>query len=527
MSWSGPVPGAASHPPLQHANGHVKKKGNPIITRYPPPPGYRGPAQPHNPFRAQQYFGHSPTAFSGPGYQTPAHNHVYHPQPFPQPPYTQSPTSYWHQQSPLHQRPPQTYPPPTAFRSHSSFPAAGSSASYHQHNYNQAPSRPPNSISADRIANYVQSPSQGGAPSFGPPVNVTQYSSFPMPGLSQSSNPSTVASATEKSQLFLGWDDWDFDFDGAIWPKNNEPVDPSLSLGVIIWHPAKQVTRALPATFAEAEEQALMPATERLGNGESVSMYFTTENSHEAFLDVRQTDDWDLIKADPIFVEFPDAAANARNLVSLELCISQAERPDVSNMETARDDDEEMPDATYSVMDHLERALSCADGSSDPIFGKRDSLHADTRSQEDTLAALGVTGVPKPPSLRPEVYNHTMSESGPYDSTESNARYQALENSYDHNLSSSRPPLIDFARDNASRTGFDFSRTNSALETSNIDHPTLQRSYSSSYRKRSFEDAEPDDSNATPQDDHTKRKRRSQIDTVYRFDHQILIFLGC
>jgi hypothetical protein len=143
-------------------------------------------------------------------------------------------------------------------------------------------------------------------PNATPTQVIVQPASALPPTRHTSASTSHDSGSGNKSELYLAWDDWDFDFDGAIWPKSNEPVDPNLSLGVIIWHPAKQMTRALPATFEEAEEQSLKPTPEELGNGESVSIYFTAENSHEAFLDVRQTDEWDYIKDDPVFVIFTD-----------------------------------------------------------------------------------------------------------------------------------------------------------------------------------------------------------------------------
>lgn len=214
------------------------------------------------------------------------------------------------------------------------------------------------------------------------------------------SQPTSVkggSTPTEKPQLFLAWDDWDFDFEGAIWPKSNEAVDPALSLGVIIWHPAKQVTRALPSTFDEAEEQALRPPPESLGNGDSVSVYFMAENSHEAFLNVRQTDEWDKIKEDPIFVVFTDEAMQ-QNLVSFEDCIAQRDRPDEETM-VLEDQDEQMPDASWNVMDHLEHELTSNRRALQP-HGREGANRTDF-SQEDILAKLGVTGAPKPPSDEP------------------------------------------------------------------------------------------------------------------------------
>jgi hypothetical protein len=217
-----------------------------------------------------------------------------------------------------------------------------------------------------------------------------------------SQQPSAVedSSITGKSQLFLAWDDWDFDFEGAIWPKSNELVDPNLSLGVIIWHPAKQVTRALPSTFDAAEESALRPTPEKLDNGESVSVYFMAENSHEAFLDVRQTDEWESIRDDPIFVVFTEDEMR-QNLVSLEDCIAQRDRPDEHLADTHRDDDEEMPDILWNVMNHLEQELSSANGAPRPRAVEYQRLFPARCSQEETLAKLGVTGAPKPPSDGP------------------------------------------------------------------------------------------------------------------------------
>jgi hypothetical protein len=191
--------------------------------------------------------------------------------------------------------------------------------------------------------------------------------------------------------LFLAWDDWDFDFEGAIWPKSNEAIDPALSLGVILWHPAKQVTRALPSTFAEAEEDALKPTPEKLDNGDSVSMYFTAENSHEAFLDVRQTDDWEMIKDDPVFVVFTNEEMQ-NNLVSLEDCIAQRDRPDEFQEDMQQDGDLEMRDAQWDIMDNLEQALTSTNGTTRPAAVKQEAASPPELSQDDILARLGVTG---------------------------------------------------------------------------------------------------------------------------------------
>jgi hypothetical protein len=168
-----------------------------------------------------------------------------------------------------------------------------------------------------------------------------------------------------------------------------------LSLGVIVWHPAKQVTRALPSTFAEAEEQALKPIPERLGNGESVSIYFTAENSHEAFLNIRQMEEWDLIKDDPVFVVFTDEDMS-QHLVTLEDCIAQRDRPDELITSTKKEEDEVMDEVDWSVMDNLEQALSTGGAEAKHEQTDQGPRAMHNQTQEDILAMLGVTGSPKP-----------------------------------------------------------------------------------------------------------------------------------
>lgn len=209
-------------------------------------------------------------------------------------------------------------------------------------------------------------------------------------------DPKPATENGEKKQLYLGWDDWDFDFEGAIWPKANEPVDQNLSLGVIIWRPAKQVTRCLPAFFKQAEEQALKAPAPKLGNGESVSEYFSLENAHQAFLDIRQTDDWHKIKNDPVFVVFPED--KDMELITLEECIAKRDRPDEPFEEPKVSEDEEMHDSNWNVMDNLEQALSGEHDNSKRSRPEPSKAPKPNQEQEDILARLGVTGSPKPPS---------------------------------------------------------------------------------------------------------------------------------
>ena len=129
-----------------------------------------------------------------------------------------------------------------------------------------------------------------------------------------------------------------------------------------------------------------------------MSIYFTHENSHEAFLDVRQTDEWYRIRKDPIFVVF-DKEEMARNLVPIEECIAARDRPD-EPVEEIEDEDEDMPDCVWNVMDGLEQALSSGPEDAKKSFTKGKEEQGG-QTQDDVLAKLGVTGAPKPPSHEP------------------------------------------------------------------------------------------------------------------------------
>lgn len=600
----------ASGPPQRAPdNRPSKKKAAPVITRYPPPPGYRGPAQPQGPFGANQYSGQyqqsQPVYPSGP--QAPP---SYTPQV-----YNAAPTAYGYQaqgyraQQPQnyaqsaypstqgHQWPQQGYASNTGY-SQSPIQSSGSGWAPPQMNYQGHPPQPvPNNSNQQAYSQAGPWPSNNGPPqmaaqnshvsSHGPVARTTDPNATPTPATvhmatsqaALSSNQSNGAvnqnSPTEKPQIYLSCDDWDFDFDGAIWPKSNEPVDPALSLGVIIWHPAKQMTRALPSTFEEAEKQASEAAPEGLGNGDSVSMYFTAENSHEAFLDVRQTDDWDAIRDDPVFVVFTDEEMQ-KNVVSIEDCIAQRDRPDESSDTTKHDEDQEMHDASWDIMENLEQALTSRHVDSQSQPRKLKDVPSPTQAQEDILAKLGVTGTPKPPSHNTspvpyQTHETQLTASNPEKSAAPSTKplssqpapsrahsYSGLPHS-GHNPSqqrsygsmssgsTSRPPPpppppeqphydpwnapqhdthafggrsgspATSEGSNRTMAGSDFE---SGKPSNHNDHensaaPSLPRSDSSNNRKRSYEDADKDGEQSRQQDDHSKRKRRAQVDAAY------------
>ncbi|KAF2645377.1 hypothetical protein P280DRAFT_118359 [Massarina eburnea CBS 473.64] len=600
-----PPPGAPPRPPESRP---LKKKGNPIITRYPPPPGYRGPAQPQGPYNTQYqppYQQPQSPYTQGPPAPPAYPNQAFQPavQPYPPQNYTPQnpqqptypPTNYppastyqWPQQTqqnyapqPGYSQPPsysasQGYAPPQG--TYQSYPPQPAPADPSQQPWTQPSGwqqpNPPPHYPPNAQYNSFSGPPVNGQPGADPNATPTPVSAYPAQSQSAQppSQPQSVAGEQapgEKPPLFLAWDDWDFDFDGAIWPKANEPVDPDFSLGVIIWRPAKQVTRALPAYFDQAEEQALKPPAEKLGNGESVSIYFTSDNSHEAFLDVRQTDEWYKIRRDPIFVTFTDEEM-ARNLVPIQDCIALRDRPD-EPVEDVAEEDEEMHDATWNVMDGLEQALSSnTETIKTPFIKEKDDPR--DQKQEDILAMLGVTGAPKPPSNEPmpipfpfNTKPASLPEKPPAPPTANIPPRPEMPPGRAHSYSGHRNPpygqpmqrphgsvsslesrtppnqeydpwnprnaqqkptgrIIDRSRGSPARSeGSDRTAAGSDFESEKPNNgeksttliPQLQRSDSSVARKRSYEDTDNEDGQGRQQDDHTKRKRRTQVDAAY------------
>ena len=163
----------------------------------------------------------------------------------------------------------------------------------------------------------------------------------------------------------------------------------------------------MPSSFDVAEDLATQPPPKPLENGESVSLYFTLENSHEAFLNVRQTDGWPNVENDSIFYEFPIKS----DMVPLGEVVALRNRPDFSDEYNSRDEpieDGEVSErgSDWNIMDHLEEALGGTDadnhrnlrprsrGQASNLKDKAEAKLED--EQEELLARLGVSGSPKP-----------------------------------------------------------------------------------------------------------------------------------
>lgn len=242
-------------------------------------------------------------------------------------------------------------------------------------------------------------------------------------------------------------DEFESEFDSECYYfRHPDEINPNFSLGVTEWKAPQPGRRALPATFREAELEAIAPRKPRPSDVESVSDYFTIIKREESLLSVRQTDEWGHVKDDLIFREFsrfcaefltlPEMQAMYRSRIDPEweendYASSRASTPAFSRPQSrggrsmASFDDEMDLDCR-----HRRRSIHSREGSEEQRARPRSSFaqrashsrdrsvthsrsgsaasHTRTRltrpkplpplhdqNQEDILAALGVTGSAK------------------------------------------------------------------------------------------------------------------------------------
>ncbi|TKA75988.1 hypothetical protein B0A55_03250 [Friedmanniomyces simplex] len=381
-----------------------KPKGNPIITYYPPPPGYKGPAQPHP---EPPYQSHG---WAQPGYQ----NYQSYPQQTyaaPQP--YQHPQWSGHQQQPYPQNgfpPGQGHYPPTP-------------------GYSATPYgwQPPAHIPPTGPPPHWQPPSTAPARNewlnnSAPISHVKTAASELMDGNGEVMPPPQSSTG--------GADDANEEYDGEYYfARHPEEVDPNFSLGWLHWSPPLPTKFPLPATFDEAELEAEAPRKPRAHDEQSISEYFTKERVDENLLSVRQTAAWVDVKGDLIYRALPAFSANV--ISKPELIGRYRNRPERARAETQLGNDT-MELGSYGSSTHIKREESADEGDILSTLeealnagevrtrGRREavsSVHSRAASmsstageritrpkplapirdhaQEDILAALGVTGSPK------------------------------------------------------------------------------------------------------------------------------------
>lgn len=273
-----------------------------MITRYPPPPGYK----------QQPTYAAAP--YTAPAYPT-------HPSQ-PQAAYTQPTYQGYQPPTAAAYAPAVAYPPQ---------PVYDPNQAYQQPPYQPPQSTQPYSTTAPAPSYSVPAPAYpaqehtgyydaNGAYIAVPATNSTPYidaSAYPPP----TSEDGYAASHTRQSSLDFGLD-FDFESEAGVLA---EEVVPELSLGLITWHPAIPTSKPLPSVFDEADPKWTESAKATEDAHISVtSEFFPDDMSVDIRLSVRDTDEWQKVKDDLIFVEFGKTAAT----VPLLTVIANRDRPD-------------------------------------------------------------------------------------------------------------------------------------------------------------------------------------------------------
>jgi hypothetical protein len=279
-----------------------KQKGNPVITRYPPPPGYKQqPTYVAAPYTAPAYPAHPPQ--SQPAHPQSAYQGYQPPTSTAYPPAATYSTQPVYDPNQAYQQPP--YQPPQPAQPYAvTAPAPSYSV--------PAPAYPPQEYTGYYDANgaYVAPPSAN-------PTPYIDASAYPPP-ISEDGH---ATSHTRTSSLDFGLD---FDL-GSEAGVPAEEVVPELSLGIITWHPAIPTSKPLPSVYDEVEPKWTESAKATEGTHISVtSEFFPDDMSVDIRLSVRDTDEWQKVKDDLIFVEFGKTAAT----VPLLTVIANRDRPD-------------------------------------------------------------------------------------------------------------------------------------------------------------------------------------------------------
>lgn len=380
------------------------------------------------------------------------------------------------------------------------------------------------------------------------------------------------------------------DFDGECYfARNPEEINPELSLGLIEWKAPVATKRALPSTFKDAELEAVAPRPALASDDESVSAYFILAKRDEALLSVRQMDDWDEVKESLIYKEFPALCAEIISMPTLlaryqfrydaewaarDPSEARSPTPELSRgptpaqgepgadldqeRETAVPSREksEVPNCQSGYLDNLEQALLSDNRRSmpprqTPSHSRASSVASQHRgghgkitrpkplppvrdqTQEEMLAALGVTGSPK------LVYETPGPAFGPRPTTLESERVNSRANS----VSSSNgrfpippppPPPPGPPPRSRNRNGHQSWNADSYVPRQSNGHPRQwsnghpqeRRGSASSNRTAAGSDFDGDDNDATPrakQSNNLSRKRSfadSQEDSRARHDDE-------
>ncbi|KAK6434924.1 hypothetical protein LTR95_008887 [Oleoguttula sp. CCFEE 5521] len=537
--YQGPPPAKKARAESVAALSTTVTTSGTVITKYAPPPGYAGPAAPQTiypgqawPQTAQAY----PYPYGGyPGYQQ-AYGAAQ----------TQQYLGY--QQYPMQGYPPQAYPPqgypPT-------YPGYGVQGYQYPPSAASAASPPASTVSAAtgwQQPNAWPSSANGQAPHAGrhqsAPVNTHPAAASHSRNVSVTSSQAQPGAAPTPEAVESAYDD------DCYWAEHPDEIVPELSLGMIESHYALPTARPIPATFKEAELEALAPRAQDVNLNGCISEYYGEGHGDEQLNSIRGSSAWTEVQDDIIFRDFlavgfeslgrKEILSRYRNrtdpnfIIPVKVAVAPPPRgPErrthsttngnghartesrrnlkremsaddmLGDLESALRDDH---DRANSVTSHHSRASSVASDYSQRSTRPKQLPKINDPRQDELLKALGVEGSPK------TVYETPGPALGPRPSSvhsQSNSRDHSRDHSRDRErqeYSARRappPPASRYSdyRDRPRRED-DYYRSDSNGRQRNNSRPYDTH--------RPYENGRPRDNDRLHANDHSQTNSRSQ-----------------
>jgi hypothetical protein len=149
-----------------------------------------------------------------------------------------------------------------------------------------------------------------------------------------------------------------------------------------VWKPPVQVARPLPSTFDPREEAHSLPHVASLPRGMSVSKYILDKPVDDFLCNIKETEDWPFMMADPIFLTIAGETEmiSVQQLIERRIKLFETHRVQ-PRTQTSSDVDR---DDTKSEAEHFEDQKS-DDGYSDYV---RDPQSPRNPSRESSISPV-------------------------------------------------------------------------------------------------------------------------------------------
>ncbi|OQN97309.1 hypothetical protein B0A48_16373 [Cryoendolithus antarcticus] len=544
--YQGPPPAKKARAESVAALSTTVTTSGTVITKYAPPPGYAGPAAPQTNYPGQAW-PQTAQAYSYPYAGYPGYQQAYGA--------AQAQQYPGYQPYPMQGYPPQAYPPQGYPQGYPP-PYPGYGVQGYQYPPSAAPAASPPASTASTAMGWQQpnpwpSSASGQAPQAGrhqsAPVNAYPAPASHSRNVSITSSQAQPGAAPTPEAVESAYDD------DCYWAEHPDEIVPELSLGMIESHYALPTARPIPATFKEAELEALAPRAQDSNLSGCISEYYAEGHGDEQLNSIRGSSAWTEVQDDIIFKDFlavgfeilarEEILSRYRNrtdphfVIPVKLVIAPPSRglerrthsttngnghartesrrnlkremsadDPLGDLESALRDDH---DRANSVVSHHSRASSVASDYSQRSTRPKQLPKINDPRQDELLKALGVEGSPK------TVYETPGPALGPRPSSvhsQSNSKDHSRDHSRDRErqeYSARRAPPPPSSRYNDSRD-----RPRREDDHYRSDSNGRQRNNSRPYDdRRPYANGRPRDDDRLHANDHSQNNGRSHINS--------------